>query len=71
LGFQRTDEDDLVRFSSDDLTFNFRLDSKERMLELKMSLLREPQDMVELNFGKRLRLIFNGDKTASLFFRQK
>jgi hypothetical protein len=71
LGFLRTDEDDLVRFSSDDLTFNFRLDSKERMLELKMSLLREPQDMVELNFGKRLRLIFNGDKTASLFFRQK
>ena len=71
LGFQRTDEDDLVRFSSDDLTFNFRLDSKELMLELKMSLLREPQNMRELNFGKRLRLKFHGDRTASLFFMQR
>ena len=71
LGFQRTDEDALVRFSSADLTFNFRLDSKEPMLELRMSLLREPQNAVELSFGKRLRLKFRGDKTASLFFMQQ
>ena len=71
LDFQRTDEGELVRFSSDDLTFNFRLGSKEPILELKTSLLREPRNQVELSFGRSVRVRFNGDRTTSLFFMQQ
>jgi hypothetical protein len=64
LGFKRKDQRDAVRFASNDLTFHFLINSQGSELGLKMSLLREEQSREEFRFGKRLRLKFNGDKTA-------
>lgn len=71
IGFRRSNHGNDVRFSRRDLTFNFLIDSRTSILELKMSLLEGHQSCVEeYSFGERLRLKFNGDGTASLFFRQ-
>lgn len=70
IGFERKDFGNEVHFFRSDLMFNFFIDSKASILELKMSLLREYKSREEYCFGKRLRLKFNGDRTASLFFKQ-